>query len=49
MFSFIYDFNKDGWPDILVLGRVLHHQAFWYENPGERSGGWRKHFAVHRV
>lgn len=34
MFSFIADFNGDGRPDILVLGRVLHHQAFWYENPG---------------
>src|SRR5687768_14133595 len=49
MFSFVYDFNADGWPDILVLGRVLHHEAFWYENPQGKSGLWRKHFAVHRV
>ncbi len=34
MFSFVYDFNGDGWPDILVLGRVHMHEAFWYENPG---------------
>lgn len=50
MFSFVHDFNGDGWPDILVLGRVLHHEAFWYENPGKSAGGlWKKHFAVHRV
>ena len=34
MFSFPYDFNGDGRVDILVLGRVLFHEAFWYENPG---------------
>ena len=49
MFSFVSDFNGDGWPDILVLGRVLHHEAFWYENPGKAGGLWKKHFAVHRV
>ncbi len=49
MFSFVHDFNADGWPDILVLGRVLHHEAFWYENPGGKGGLWPKHFAVHRV
>ena len=51
MFSFPYDFNGDGWTDILVLGRVLFHQAFWYENPGKagEGGPWKKHFAVHRV
>lgn len=49
MFSFVYDFNNDGWPDILVLGRVLHHSAYWYENPGKAGGPWKKHFAIHRV
>src|SRR5262245_48945099 len=29
MFSFPYDFNGDGAMDILVLGRVLFHEAFW--------------------
>ncbi len=33
MFSYVYDFNGDGWPDILVLGRVHMHEAYWYENP----------------
>ncbi|HTO05262.1 MAG TPA: VCBS repeat-containing protein, partial [Opitutus sp.] len=49
LFSFVSDFNGDGWDDILVLGRVLHHQAFWYENPRDTGGEWKKHFAIHRV
>ncbi|HAV64927.1 MAG TPA: cysteine protease [Verrucomicrobiales bacterium] len=49
MFSYVWDFNGDGWDDILVLGRVHLHQAFWYENPRGEDGLWRKHFAFHRV
>jgi FG-GAP-like repeat len=49
MFSYVYDFNGDGWLDILVLGRVHLHQAFWYENPQGQGGHWQKHFAFHRV
>jgi hypothetical protein len=49
MFSFIHDFNADGWPDILVLGRVHLHPAYWYENPGGGDNLWRKHFAFERV
>ena len=54
MFSFVHDFNGDGWPDILVLGRVLHHEAFWYENPGKAGVGqpdvpWKKHFVSQRI
>jgi hypothetical protein len=49
MFSYVWDFNGDGWDDVLVLGRVHLHQAFWYENPRGRSGFWKKHFAFHRV
>lgn len=54
MFTFVWDFNGDGWNDILVLGRVMHHEAFWYENPGKKSaseqnGYWRKHFVCARV
>ena len=40
MYSYVYDFNQDGWPDILVLGRVHMHPAQWYENPQGRSGLW---------
>ena len=49
MFSFVHDFNGDGWPDILVLGRVHLHGAFWYENPRGQTGFWMKHFAYERV
>jgi hypothetical protein len=49
MFSYAYDFNGDGWPDILVLGRVHLHEAFWYENPQGAPGLWKKHFAFERV
>ena len=49
MFSFVADFSGDGRQDILVLGRVHKHEAFWYENPGPTETLWKKHFAFHRV
>lgn len=54
MFSFPHDFNGDGWTDILVLGRVLFHEAAWYENPGKAALAqsdtrWKKHFVSRRV
>lgn len=49
MYSFVHDFSGDGWPDILVLGRVHLHEAAWYENPRGGSGHWRRHFAFERV
>lgn len=52
LFSFVADFNQDGWPDILVVGRVMVHQAFWYENPRVKKGSaglWKKHFVSHRI
>lgn len=49
MFSFVHDFNGDGWNDILVLGRIKFHEAFWYENPRGAPGHWRKHFVAHRI
>lgn len=49
MFSFVHDFSGDGWPDILVLGRVHLHPAFWYENPRGADGYWPRHFAFERV
>jgi hypothetical protein len=54
MFSFPYDFNGDGWTDVLVLGRVLFHEAAWYQNPGkdgltQADARWKKHFVSRRV
>ncbi|MEX2139833.1 MAG: VCBS repeat-containing protein [Pirellulales bacterium] len=57
MFSYVWDFNGDGWDDILVLGRVHLHEAYWYENPAARAQGplvspaaqWRKHFVFERI
>lgn len=49
MYSFVHDFNGDGWVDILVLGRVHMHEAFWYENPRGSEGLWKKHFVFERV
>jgi hypothetical protein len=50
MFSYTHDFNQDGWLDILVLGRVHLHSAFWYENPkGSSSSYWKKHYVFERV
>ncbi|MCI0460454.1 MAG: VCBS repeat-containing protein [Gemmataceae bacterium] len=49
MFSYVHDFNQDGWPDILVLGRVHLHAAYWYENPRGQTGYWKKHFVFERV
>ena len=51
MFSYVHDFNADGWPDILVLGRVHLHPAFWYENPKNPDGAahWKKHFVFERI
>jgi len=49
MFSFVYDFNGDGWPDILVLGRLLTTELFWYENPRGEDRPWKKHFVAHRL
>lgn len=49
MFSYVRDFNGDGWPDILRLGRVHLHQAAWFENPQGKSGPWKQHFVFERV
>ena len=53
MFSYTYDFDSDGWLDVLVLGRVHLHPAYWYRNPGktalETGGHWKKHFVFERI
>ncbi|HWY77189.1 MAG TPA: VCBS repeat-containing protein, partial [Verrucomicrobiae bacterium] len=41
-FAFVYDFNQDGWPDILIYG-FPGKDASWYENPKGREGHWQRH------
>jgi len=51
MFSYVHDFNADGHPDVLRLGRVHKHEACWFENPGPQAtpGPWKRHFIADRV
>ena len=46
--TFIYDFNGDGWPDILVIG-LPGTPAIWYENPQGKPGPWTPHLAFNVV
>jgi hypothetical protein len=55
MFSYVWDFSGDGSDDILVLGRVHLHEAYWYENPAARAKAaspaahWPKHSVFERI
>ena len=40
--AYAYDFNADGWPDILVFG-LPGEPALVYENPRGRPGPWKAH------
>lgn len=44
-FAFTYDFNKDGWTDILIIGFPGQESA-WYENPKGLNGSWQKHVVL---
>jgi hypothetical protein len=46
--TFTYDFNSDGWPDILVYGHP-GKDGSWYENPQGRAGHWQQHVAYDNV
>ena len=43
--SFGYDFNGDGWDDILVLG-FPGKESIWYENPRQSDRLWTAHVAI---
>jgi len=55
-FSFVYDINGDGWPDILTVG-LPNTPAYWYRNPGksfsgpppERPEHWERFFVTNAV
>lgn len=43
--TFAYDFNGDGWTDILIIG-FPGAETFWYENPKGGDGLWTRHLAL---
>ncbi len=40
--TYTYDFNGDGWTDIIVYG-FPGKEVAWYENPKGREGHWQRH------
>jgi hypothetical protein len=40
--NFADDLNGDGWPDLIVVG-FPGKETWWFENPGESGGPWRRH------
>jgi hypothetical protein len=46
--AFCYDFNGDGWTDIMVYG-FPGKEASWYENPKGRAGHWQRHVVFNMV
>lgn len=42
---FVFDFNKDGWDDVLVVG-FPGKETLWYENPKGQNRHWKAHLAL---
>ena len=40
-FSYVYDFDGDGWADVLKVG-LPGTPAFWFQNPRKADGPWKK-------
>jgi len=55
-FSYVFDIDADGWPDILTVG-LPNTEAYWYRNPGKSFSGpgtehpehWERHYVIDRV
>jgi hypothetical protein len=47
-FKWTYDFNSDGWIDILLVG-MPGEPAHWFENPKGRDGHWQRHTVFAKV
>jgi hypothetical protein len=49
-FVFVWDFNGDGWPDVLTIG-FPGDEAAWYENPGPegKDQPWKRHVAFDSI
>ena len=43
--SFVFDFNGDGWDDVLVFG-FPGKETIWYENPRGAKRFWKAHVAL---
>jgi hypothetical protein len=41
-FAWVFDFNKDGWNDILIVG-FPGRDTSWFENPKGKEGHWTRH------
>jgi hypothetical protein len=41
-FAWAFDFNKDGWKDILIIG-FPGQDTSWFENPQGKAGHWTRH------
>ncbi|MCZ6793112.1 MAG: VCBS repeat-containing protein [Planctomycetota bacterium] len=47
-FSFVHDFDGNGWNDVLVVG-FPGTPAAWYENPRDATAHWTRHEVFDRV
>lgn len=47
-FAFTHDFNKDDWPDILILG-FPGKEAAWFQNPQGVDRHWQRHVVFDSV
>lgn len=43
--AFTHDFNKDQWPDILIIG-FPGKETWWFENPKGQEQAWVRHVAL---
>ena len=41
---FTTDVNRDGWADVVVCG-MPGEETFWYQNPKNEKGHWKRHVA----
>jgi hypothetical protein len=47
-FAWPYDFNADGWMDVLMVG-FPGKETVWFENPKATAGHWQRHLAFDRT
>jgi hypothetical protein len=49
-FAFPFDFNRDGWLDVLIIG-FPGEDASWFENPAKSgtAGHWKRHVVFEHV